>query len=142
MKTVGTSPTARGFRHSQRAAGFIPAALPQKHLALPPQHRYTPVVAVLIAFPVTVVLAEDAAGINRGPQTFGGPPNRRGAYFSMADGSARLIAEDVDLEVLKTLSTPADNDAPAVPTSASSTDKLSEPRGSSPRPSHRKSGQK
>ena len=58
---------------------------------------------------------DPAAGINRGPQTFGGPPNRRGAYFSMADGSARLIAEDVDPEVLKALSTPADNDAPAPP---------------------------
>lgn len=58
---------------------------------------------------------DPAAGINRGPQTFGGPLNRRGAYFSMADGSARLIAEDVDPEVLKALSTPADNDAPAAP---------------------------
>jgi hypothetical protein len=55
---------------------------------------------------------DPAAGINRGPQTFGGPPNRRGAYFSMADGSARLIAEDVDPEVLKALSTPND-DTPA-----------------------------
>lgn len=58
---------------------------------------------------------DPAAGINRGPATFGGPPNRRGAYFSMADGSARLIAEDVDPEVLKALSTPADNDASAAP---------------------------
>lgn len=58
---------------------------------------------------------DPAAGINRGPATFGGPPNRGGAYFSMADGSARLIAEDVDPEVLKALSTPADNDAPAAP---------------------------
>lgn len=58
---------------------------------------------------------DPGAGINRGPQTFGGPPNRRGAYFSMADGSARLIAEDVDPEVLKALSTPADNDALAAP---------------------------
>ena len=58
---------------------------------------------------------DPAAGINRGPQTFGGPPNRRGAYFSMADGSARLIAEDVDPEVLKALSTPGVNDAPASP---------------------------
>jgi hypothetical protein len=33
----------------------------------------------------------------------------------MADGSARLIAEDVDPEVLKALSTPAENDEhPAV----------------------------
>jgi hypothetical protein len=55
---------------------------------------------------------DPAAGINLGPQTFGGPPNRRGAYFSMADGSARLIAEDVDPEVLKALSTPND-DTPA-----------------------------
>lgn len=54
---------------------------------------------------------DPAAGINRGPQTFAGPPNRRGAYFSMADGSARLIAEDVDPEVLKALSTPDDGDA-------------------------------
>jgi hypothetical protein len=53
---------------------------------------------------------DPAAGINRGPQTFGGPPNRRGAYFSMADGSARLITDDVDPEVLKALSTPADGD--------------------------------
>ena len=60
-------------------------------------------------------IRDPAAGINRGPGTFGGPPNRRGAYFSMADGSARLIAEDVDPEVLKALSTPADNDAPAPP---------------------------
>ena len=58
---------------------------------------------------------DPGAGINRGPQTFGGPPNRRGAYFSMADGSARLIAEDVDPEVLKALSTPTDNDALAAP---------------------------
>jgi hypothetical protein len=55
---------------------------------------------------------DPAAGINRGSQTFGGPPNRRGAYFSMADGSARLIAEDVDPEVLKALSTP-NEDTPA-----------------------------
>ena len=56
---------------------------------------------------------DPAAGINRGPGTFGGPPNRRGAYFSMADGSARLIAEDVDPEVLKASSTPDDADTPA-----------------------------
>lgn len=59
---------------------------------------------------------DPAAGINRGPQTFGGPPNRHGAYFSMADGSARLIAEDVDPEVLKALSAPNDADATPVGT--------------------------
>ncbi len=58
---------------------------------------------------------DPAAGINRGSGTFGGLPNRHGAYFSMADGSARLITEDVDPEVLKALSTPADNDASAAP---------------------------
>jgi hypothetical protein len=62
---------------------------------------------------------DPAAGINRGPQTFGGPPNRRGAYFSMADGSARLIADDVDPEVLKALSAP--NDADATPAGTSPT---------------------
>ena len=60
---------------------------------------------------------DPAAGINRGPQTFGGPPNRRGAYFAMTDGSARLIVEDVDPEVLKALSTPDDADATPVGTS-------------------------
>ena len=53
---------------------------------------------------------DPAAGINRGPGTFGGPPNRGGAYFSMADGSVRLIAEDIDPAVLKALSTPAGGD--------------------------------
>ncbi|WP_428308060.1 hypothetical protein [Lacipirellula sp.] len=56
---------------------------------------------------------DPAAGINRGPGTFGGPPNRGGAYFSMADGSVRLIAEDVDPAVLKALSTPVDGDEPS-----------------------------
>lgn len=65
---------------------------------------------------------DPAAGINRGAQTFGGPPNRRGAYFSMADGSARLIAEDIDPEVLKALSTPDDgDDSDATPVGTSPT---------------------
>jgi hypothetical protein len=53
---------------------------------------------------------DPAAGINRGPGTFGGPPGRGGAYFSMADGSVRLITDDVDPAVLKALSTPAGGD--------------------------------
>lgn len=55
---------------------------------------------------------DPAAGVNRGPDTFGGPPNRRGAIFAMADGSVRLISDDVDPDVLRALSTPdgGDND--------------------------------
>ncbi len=54
---------------------------------------------------------DPAAGINAGPDSFGGPNQRRGAYFSMVDASARFISEDVDPEVLRALSTPADGDA-------------------------------
>ncbi len=46
-------------------------------------------------------------GINTGPAGFGGPPNRRGALFVLADGSTRLVADDVDPAVLQALATPA-----------------------------------
>jgi hypothetical protein len=54
---------------------------------------------------------DPAAGLNGGPETFGGPPARGGTYFSMADGSTRMIRDDVDPEVLRALSTPAGDDA-------------------------------
>jgi hypothetical protein len=53
---------------------------------------------------------DPASGINRGNKGFGGPPSRNGAYFSMVDGSARFISNDIDPEVLKALSTPAAGD--------------------------------
>lgn len=53
---------------------------------------------------------DPASGINTGNEGFGGPPSRNGAYFSMVDGSARFVSDDIDPEVLKALSTPAEGD--------------------------------
>lgn len=51
-------------------------------------------------------LRDPAAGINRGPQSFGGPPHWRGAMFLMCDGSVRMLSETTDPQVLKALATP------------------------------------
>lgn len=51
-------------------------------------------------------LRDPAAGINRGPQSFGGPPHWRGAMFLMCDGSVRMLSETTDPHVLKALATP------------------------------------
>jgi hypothetical protein len=45
-------------------------------------------------------------GVHGAPHGFGGPPDRGGALFVMADGSVRLIAENTDAAVLHALSTP------------------------------------
>jgi hypothetical protein len=50
---------------------------------------------------------DPAAGINRSPHGFGGPPRSGGALFAMADGSVRFISERVSPEVLEALATPA-----------------------------------
>lgn len=50
---------------------------------------------------------DPAAGINAGPQSFGGPRGHRGALFLMADGSVRFVNQDADLDVLRSLATPA-----------------------------------
>jgi hypothetical protein len=50
---------------------------------------------------------DPAHGINRSPQGFGGPPSQRGAWFAMADGSARFVSDRVSPEVLRALATPA-----------------------------------
>lgn len=55
---------------------------------------------------------DPAIGVNRGPNSFGGPNGRRGAHFITVGGSARYIGEDIDSEVLRALSTPADGDNP------------------------------
>ena len=49
---------------------------------------------------------DPAAGVRRGADTFGGPASRGGTYFGMADGSVRLIDDNVDPNVLWELSTP------------------------------------
>ena len=51
---------------------------------------------------------DPAEGVTRGVDTFGGPRLRGGTYFAMVDGSARLIADDVDAEVLLARSGPED----------------------------------
>lgn len=51
-------------------------------------------------------LRDPAAGINRGPQSFGGPPHWQGAMFLMCDGSVRMLNEATDPQVLKALATP------------------------------------
>ena len=43
---------------------------------------------------------DPALGINRSPAGFGGPAGNSGAHFLMADGSVRLISEDVDPHLL------------------------------------------
>lgn len=48
---------------------------------------------------------DPARGINRGPQTFGGPFGP-GAAVLFADGSIHYLSEDIDPAVLKALSTP------------------------------------
>lgn len=52
-------------------------------------------------------LRDPAAGINRGPQSFGGPAHWQGAMFLMCDGSVRMLSETTDPQVLKALATPA-----------------------------------
>ena len=49
---------------------------------------------------------DPARGINRSPYGFGGPPQTRGALFSMADGSVRFVSERISPEVLRALATP------------------------------------
>jgi hypothetical protein len=49
-------------------------------------------------------------GINAGRNGFGGPGDRRGALFVMADGSVRLIEEKIDAALLKSLATPNGDD--------------------------------
>jgi hypothetical protein len=46
-------------------------------------------------------------GINRSPDGFGGPPNQKGAYFVLLDGSVRIISQDIDPDVLKAISLPS-----------------------------------
>jgi hypothetical protein len=50
---------------------------------------------------------DPAKGINQSPNGFGGPWNRGGALFLMADGSVRLLSEKASPKVLQTLSTPS-----------------------------------
>ena len=47
---------------------------------------------------------DPSKGINTAPNGFGGPQSARGAYFLMADGSARFISEKAEPQVLKALS--------------------------------------
>ncbi|HUQ69691.1 MAG TPA: DUF1559 domain-containing protein [Planctomycetaceae bacterium] len=54
---------------------------------------------------------DPADGINEVPWGFGGPPWQHGAYFLMADGSVRLIPQDIDRKVLNALGTPAGNES-------------------------------
>jgi hypothetical protein len=49
---------------------------------------------------------DPAIGINTSPHGFGGPTGSNGAYFGMADGSARFIADHVSPEVLQSLCGP------------------------------------
>jgi hypothetical protein len=49
---------------------------------------------------------DPALGINRSPHGFGGPSGARGATFLMADGSVRVVGDDVSPEVLRAMSTP------------------------------------
>jgi prepilin-type N-terminal cleavage/methylation domain-containing protein/prepilin-type processing-associated H-X9-DG protein len=50
-------------------------------------------------------LRDPALGLHRSPNGFGGPA-REGTNFAFADGSVRLIRNDIDPKVLKALSTP------------------------------------
>lgn len=55
---------------------------------------------------------DPAAGIGESPEQFGGPAGTGGATFLMADGSVRVMSEDVDPAVLRALATPAAGDRP------------------------------
>jgi hypothetical protein len=52
-------------------------------------------------------------GAGRSIDDFGGPSRRGGTYFGMADGAVRMIADDVDPEVLRALATPDGDDRDA-----------------------------
>jgi hypothetical protein len=61
-------------------------------------------------------LRDPAAGINRGPQSFGGPAHWQGAMFLMCDGSVRMLSETTDPQVLKAMATPSGGETtPAEP---------------------------
>jgi type II secretory pathway pseudopilin PulG len=49
---------------------------------------------------------DPALGLNKGSNTFGSP-HTGGVHFLLMDGSVRFLSENVDLEVLKALGTPA-----------------------------------
>ena len=53
---------------------------------------------------------DPALGLNNGPNTFGSP-FKRGEQFLFMDGSLRAISDDIDLDVLKALGTPAGGDS-------------------------------
>ena len=48
---------------------------------------------------------DPALGINRSPDSFGGPPTWRGAQFAMCDGSVRFFSEDTDPSIMAALGT-------------------------------------
>ncbi|MCA9064139.1 MAG: DUF1559 domain-containing protein [Planctomycetaceae bacterium] len=50
-------------------------------------------------------------GIGSGGSQFGGIPGQQGCQFVLADGSVRLISEDIDRSVLEALATPAGGEA-------------------------------
>lgn len=49
-------------------------------------------------------IRDPAAGINRTPGGFGGPPSWKGAMFLKQDGSVEMVSEKIDPHVLKALS--------------------------------------
>ena len=49
---------------------------------------------------------DPAVGINRGPESFGGPPHWEAAMFLMCDGAVRTLSEKTDPAILKALATP------------------------------------
>jgi hypothetical protein len=49
---------------------------------------------------------DPAAGLQQGPNTFGGPPSTNGTLFGMGDGSVRFIGNGADPDVLRALSDP------------------------------------
>jgi hypothetical protein len=57
---------------------------------------------------------DPARGVGRGVDDFGGPRRRGGTAFGMADGAVRMIADDVDPEVLRGLATPSGDDESGV----------------------------
>jgi len=54
---------------------------------------------------------DPALGINKSPRGFGGAPGLGGANMLMADGSVRFVRENVSLEVMRALATPAGGEA-------------------------------